>query len=100
MQIKCQTNSCLGLIPYWLSGYPTRNIIREFKKTISVLQSCFIMMLSGKCQAAGGSILFGVVKAGIHYDTNMAQPYQTTYDSKTKIYFKIAVFYSLSNLVY
>ena len=34
-------------------------------------------------------------KAGIHYDTNMAQPdnYQTTIDSKTKI----VVFHPLSN---
>ena len=52
-------------------------------------------MLSGNCQAGP---LFGVVDAGlagIHYDTNMAQPdnYQTTYDSKTNI----VVLYSLSN---
>ena len=34
--------------------------------------------------------------AGIHYDTNMAQPdnYQIKYDSKTKI---VGLFYSLPN---
>ena len=47
------------------------------------------------CHMSYFAAIFGVVDAGLHYDTNMAQPDndQTTYDSKTKI----VVFYSLSN---
>ena len=59
--------------------------------TILVLLSYAVWQLSDR-------FIFGVVDAGLHYDTNMDPPdnYQTIYDSQTKI----VIFYPLSNAFY